>query len=172
MSLASVWRLGCVFVLAVAFVPVQAADDEAKSIAGIGPAGKISKLHSGFKFTEGPAADQEGNLYFSDIPNERIHKLNSKGELSVFREKSDKANGLFVNGKGEVVACQMATGRVVAFSPDGREMRVLADKYEGQRFNAPNDLVIDKQGGIYFTDPSFGAPMPLPQGKTGVYYIA
>lgn len=50
----------------------------------------------------------------------------------------------------------MAAGRVVAFSPDGKDLRILADKYEGQRFNAPNDLVIDKQGGIYFTDASFG----------------
>lgn len=172
MSFASVWRLGCVFVLVVTVVPMLAADDEAKPIPGIGPTGKIAKLHTGFKFTEGPAADNDGNLYFSDIPNERIHKLNSKGELSVFREKSDKANGLCVTAKGEIVACQMAAGRVVAFSPDGKEMRVLADKYDGNRFNAPNDLVIDKQGGIYFTDPSFGAPMPLPQGKTGVYYIA
>ncbi len=49
---------------------------------------------------------------------------------------------------------------------------MLADKYNGQRFNAPNDLVIDKHGGVYFTDPTFGAPMPLPQGKAAVYYIA
>ncbi len=75
-----------------------------------------------------------------------------------------------VNAKGEIVACEMA-GQVVAYSPDGQSRRVLADKYEGNRFNAPNDLVIDRQGGVYFTDPAFGAPMPLPQGKTCVYYI-
>ena len=63
-------------------------------------------------------------------------------------------------------------GRVVAISPDGKEVRVLADKFEGKPFNAPNDLVIDKRGGVYFTDPSFGASKPLPQGTTGVYYIA
>jgi gluconolactonase len=167
----SVRHVASVVVLAVGLVSVQAADEDVKTIPGIGPTGKISKLHTGFKFTEGPAADRDGNLYFSDIPNQRIHKLNSKGELSVFREKSDKANGLFVNAKGEIVACQMGAGRVVAFAPDGKTLRVLADRYEGKRFNAPNDLVIDKQGGVYFTDPSFGAPKPLPQGKTGVYYI-
>jgi gluconolactonase len=148
-----------------------AADDEPKPIPGIGPAGKITKLHTGFKFTEGPAADKNGNLYFSDIPNERIHKVDAKGELSVFREKSNRSNGLKVNGKGEIVACEMA-GRVVAISGDGKDVRVLADKYDGNQFNAPNDLVLDKQGGVYFTDPSFGAPKPLPQGKTCVYYIA
>jgi gluconolactonase len=148
-----------------------AADEEPKPIQGIGPVGKIVKLHTGFKFTEGPAADRDGNLYFSDIPAQRIHRVDAKGKLSVFREKSNLANGLKVNARGEVVACEMA-GRVVAISSDGKKVRVLADKFQGKRFNAPNDLVIDKGGGIYFTDPSFGAPQPLPQGKTAVYYIA
>jgi gluconolactonase len=148
-----------------------AAGEAPRPIPGIGPAGEIVKLHTNFKFTEGPAADRDGNVYFSDIPNERIHKVDAKGKLSVFREKSNRANGLMVNARGEIVACEMA-GQVVAYSPDGKERRVLADKYEGKRFNAPNDLVIDRQGGVYFTDPMFGAPTPLPQGKTAVYYIA
>jgi gluconolactonase len=76
-----------------------------------------------------------------------------------------------VNAKGEVVACEMA-GQVAAYGPDGKTRRVLADKHDGKRFNAPNDLVIDREGGVYFTDPAFGAPMPLPQGKTAVYYLA
>jgi gluconolactonase len=147
------------------------AGEEQKPIPGIGPVGKIVKLPATFKFTEGPAADREGNVYFSDIPNERIHKLTPKGELSVFVEKSNRANGLMVNAKGEIVACEMA-GQIVARSADGKERRVLADKYDGKPFNAPNDLVIDKHGGVYFTDPTFGAPKPLPQGKAGVYYVA
>jgi gluconolactonase len=158
-------------ILAVALAAPTQAGDDAKPIAGIGPTGKIVKLHTGFKFTEGPAADKDGSVYFSDIPSERIHKVDKAGKLSTFREKSNRANGLMVNAKGEVVACEMA-GRVVAISPDGKNVRVLADKYDGKQFNAPNDLVLDKVGGVYFTDPSFGAPMPLPQGKTGVYYIA
>jgi gluconolactonase len=128
-------------------------------------------LHTNFKFTEGPAADRDGNVYFSDIPNERIHKVDADGKLSVFREKSNRANGLMLNSKGEIVACEMA-GQVAAYSADGKSRRVLADKYNGKRFNAPNDLVIDKRDGVYFTDPTFGAPMPLPQGKAAVYYIA
>jgi gluconolactonase len=151
--------------------PTLAADEEPKAIPGIGPVGKIVKLHTGFMFTEGPAADRNGNLYFSDIPAQRIYRVDAKGKLSTFREKSNRANGLKVNAKGEVVACEMA-GRVVAISSEGKKVRVLAEKYEGKRFNAPNDLVIDKGGGVYFTDPGFGAPQPLPQGKTAVYYIA
>jgi gluconolactonase len=159
----------CWLILAWAVGPTSAGD-EPKPIAGIGPVGKIVKLHTGFKFTEGPAGDRDGNVYFSDIPNERIHKVDKDGKLSIFREKSNRSNGLKVNAKGEIVACEMA-GRVVAISPDGKNVRVLADKYDDKPFNAPNDLVIDKQGGVYFTDPSFGAPKPLPQGKTAVYYI-
>jgi gluconolactonase len=92
--------------------------------------------------------------------------------LTVFREKSNKTNGMMVNAKGEIIACEMGAGRVVAISPDGKDVRVVADKYEGKSFNAPNDLVIDKQGGVYFTDPGFGAKPPLPQDKAGVYYVA
>ena len=145
--------------------------DGPKPIPGIGPAGKIVKLHTGFKFTEGPAADRAGNVYFSDIPDEKIYKVDTQGKLSVFRAKSNHANGLAVNAKGEVVACEM-DGRVVALSPDGKGRRVLAAGYRGQRFNAPNDLVLDREGGVYFTDPSFRAPKPLPQGKLGVYYVS
>jgi gluconolactonase len=140
-------------------------------IPGIGPAGEITKLHTGFMFTEGPAADRDGNVYFSDIPNQRIHKVDTNGKLTVFREKTNHANGLMLNAKGEIVACE-GDGQVVAYSADGKSRRVLADKYNGKRFNAPNDLVIDKQGGVYFSDPYFGRPAALPQGKTAVYYIA
>ena len=140
------------------------------AIKGVGPSGPAKKVHTGFKFTEGPIGDPEGNVYFTDIPNEKIHKIDAEGQLSVFRDKSNFANGLMVNAKGEIVACEMA-GAVVALSKDGKERRVIADKHDGKRFNAPNDLVIDKAGGVYFTDPAFRAPMPLPQGKTCVYYV-
>jgi gluconolactonase len=137
----------------------------------VGPTGPAVKLHTGFTFTEGPAADRDGNVYFSDIPKQKIYKVDTKGKLTLFRDRTNRANGLKVNAKGDVVACEMA-GQVAAFSTDGTERRVLlANKYKGNRFNAPNDLVIDKTGGIYFTDPAFGAPKPLPQGKTAVYYV-
>jgi gluconolactonase len=160
-----------VSMLSLGLTAFSAADEKPTSIPGVGPTGKISKLHTDFKFTEGPAADRDGNVYFSDIPNERIHKSDTDGKLSLFRAKTNRANGLMVNAKGEIVACEMA-GQVVAYSADGKSRRVLAGKYHGKRFNAPNDLVLDKHGGVYFTDPAFGAPMPLPQGKTAVYYIA
>ena len=77
---------------------------------------------------------------------ERIHRVGLDGKVSVFREKSGRANGLMFNAAGELVACEGGNGRVVAIARDGKTLRVLADKYKGKRFNAPNDLVIDKRG--------------------------
>jgi len=74
------------------------------------------------------------------------------------------------NASGELVACEM-DGQVVAWDVATRKRRVIAGTHQGKRFNAPNDLVIDQQGGVYFTDPHFHAPKPLPQGKMAVYYV-
>jgi gluconolactonase len=153
-------------VLTTCFAPA------AEPIPGIGPVGPVEKVRGDFAFVEGPTADAHGNLYFTDIPKDRIHRLGSDGNLVVWRELSQKANGLMFNAKGELVACQMGSGQVVALNLDGKNRRVLADKYNGKRFNAPNDLVIDRQGGVYFTDPEYGAPKPFPQGIRTVYYIA
>src|SRR5262245_27097017 len=111
------------------------ADEKEEMIPGVGKVGPAVKLHTGFKFTEGPAADREGNVYFSDIPNERVHKVDTKGKLSTFREKTNRANGLMVASSGEIYACEGA-GQVVAYSADGKKRRILADKYDDKKFNA------------------------------------
>ena len=154
---------------ALLLLSLQAAAQE-KSIEGIGPAGKIKRIDAKFEFTEGPVWIGD-SLYFTDIPKQRIHRLDSNGKVHVFVENSKFANGLFAHASGEIYACQM-DGMLVAYSADFKQERVLVDKYGEHRFNAPNDLVIDRQGGVYFTDPAFRAPMPVPQGKTCVYYLS
>jgi gluconolactonase len=139
-------------------------------IPGIGPVGEIKQVHTGFEFTEGPAADAAGNLYFTDIPRNRIHKLDSSGQLSIFVEPSGHCNGLMIVGD-RLLACEM-DGRLKQYSLADAKETALAEQFEGKRFNAPNDLVIDQTGGIYFTDPRFRAPDPWPQGKEAVYYRA
>ncbi|MHC4959966.1 MAG: SMP-30/gluconolactonase/LRE family protein [Planctomycetota bacterium] len=129
------------------------------------------KLHTGFRFTEGPAADASGAVFFNDVPNEKLYKVDVDGKLTLWREKTNRANGLFFHGNGDLYACEGGAGAVVAYSKDGSR-RVIADKYEGKRFNAPNDLVIDRAGGVYFTDPKFGRDKALPQGVWAVYHIA
>ena len=142
-----------------------------RPIAGVGPTAKVVRLHTGFRFTEGPAADAHGSVFFTDIPNARIHKVDANGKLSVFAENSRRANGLMFTAQGVLVVCE-GEGQVVAYAPDGKKRVVVAATFGDTRFNAPNDLVIDRRGGIYFTDPYFGPPKPLPQGTLGVYYVA
>ncbi|MBI4607018.1 MAG: SMP-30/gluconolactonase/LRE family protein [Planctomycetes bacterium] len=113
-------------------------------------------------FTEGPAADSEGNVYFSDIQNNRIMKLSAKGELVVFREDAGRANGNLLDREGRLVTCEGGE-----FGPGGRrrlvradlrtgQVEVLTERFEGKRYNSPNDLAIDTRGNIYFTDPRYG----------------
>jgi gluconolactonase len=158
----------CFAVAVLLATAVACAEDN--TIEGIGPAGKIEKVDGKFDFTEGPVWVKD-SLYFTDIPKERIYRLDEAGKVHVFVENSKHANGLFAHASGEIYACQM-DGRLAAYSDDGKKERPLVEKYKDHRFNAPNDLVIDREGGVYFTDPAFRAPMPLPQAKTCVYYLS
>ncbi len=157
--------------LALVLGLLPAATAQEKLIAGIGPKGDVAKLHTGFKFTEGPAADLQGNVFFTDIPANRILKVDTEGKLSTFLENSQGCNGLMFDGKGRLVACQGAAGRIVRIDVDTKEIKVVADQYNGKRFNRPNDLCVDRQGGVYFTDPMFGQG-DTPQDKMAVYYVA
>ena len=137
-------------------------------IESIGTFGEPELVFDGFQFTEGPADDGKGNLYFTDIPANRIYQI-SDGKKTVFVEPSLHCNGLMIDGAGQLLACQM-DGQLVAYDTTTKKSRVLAGQYQGSRFNACNDLVVDRQGGIYFTDPHYRAPDPLPQGTTAFYY--
>ncbi len=153
------------FVFAVFFAtPVIALE----SLTDLMGSANVTLVRDGFGFTEGPAWDGKETLYFTDINNETIHALTGK-ELREFVKGSKHANGLMVDGEGKVIACQM-DGALVAYRADNAELTVLADKFEDKRFNAPNDLAIDDAGGVYFTDPHYRAPDPLPQGTRNVYY--
>jgi gluconolactonase len=146
------------------------AAEEKSSIPGIGPIRDIKKVQGDFQFTEGPASDMDGNLYFSDVSANKIYKMNEKEEISVFLEPSGHANGLMFAGEDKLIVCQM-DGKLISMNPETKKITVLTDKYKGNRYNAPNDLVVDKTGGVYFTDPLFRAPKPLPQEKQAVYYV-
>ena len=131
----------------------------------------VQKLAGGFKFTEGPAADKEGNIYFTDIPNSRIHKWSVDGKLSTFVENSDRANGLYFEKNGNLIVCVGGTGKLASIDPQGK-ITILADQYKGKPFNSPNDLWIDPKGGFYFTDPRYGNRNNLPQDGEHVYYLS
>ncbi len=131
----------------------------------------VEKLADGFMFTEGPACDKDGNIYFSDIPNERIHKWSLDGKLSTYRENSGRANGLYFDSDGNLLACEGGNRQLTCISPDGKAT-VLADRFDGKRLNSPNDLWIDPQGGIYFSDPRYGGDDGLELDGFYVFYLA
>ncbi|MCC9643053.1 SMP-30/gluconolactonase/LRE family protein [Rhodopirellula sp. JC740] len=139
----------------------------------IEPVGPVKQVHTGFDFTEGPAAMDDGRLYFTDIPNTAIHLHSPDGKLSLFTADSRHANGLWPLSNDKLLACEM-DGAVTMYdlSGDTPKRTVLADTYNGKRFNACNDLVVDNHGGVYFTDPQYRAPEPWPQTERCVYYIA
>ncbi len=137
----------------------------------LAPGAQVEKLAGGFAFVEGPVANAAGDVYFSDIPNNRIHLWRvAAGELTVARENSGGANGLALDRDGNLIACEGTARRLTRMSPDGT-VTVLADAYDGKRLNSPNDLWIDPKGGIYFTDPRYGAADNLEQDGMHVYYL-
>ena len=135
----------------------QATSQDASSI--IEPGAKVVKLAGGMKFTEGPAwfpSDQK--LIFSDIPNSRLMQWTEKAGLTEFRE-SEQANGNILDLKGRLISCQHAGRNVIRTEVDG-SITVLADKFDGKRFNSPNDMAVWKDGSLWFTDPAWGLRGP------------
>ncbi|HRO44797.1 SMP-30/gluconolactonase/LRE family protein [Agriterribacter sp.] len=114
----------------------------------------LQKVSDQFSFTEGPAADNKGNIFFTDQPNDKIWKYDTNGNLSVFMDKSGRSNGLYFDNEGNLVACADEKNELWSISPE-KKVTVLLNGFKGVRFNGPNDLWIDKKGGIYFTDPYY-----------------
>lgn len=132
---------------------------------------KVELVQGGFKFTEGPALAQDGRIFFTDIPNNRIHVHDpASGKVSVHRENTGGANGLMFLPGGGLLACEGGNGQVTLQVGTGDAVPV-AKEFNGTRFNAPNDLDLDGKGGIYFTDPNY-SPNPAPQGKECVYHLS
>lgn len=127
-----------------------------------------------FKFTEGPAADKYGNVFFTDQPNDKIWKYSTDGKLYVFLDKTGRSNGLYFNKKGNLIACADERNELWIINPAGKTT-VLAGDYKGELFNGPNDLWIHPYGGIYFTDPLYKRDYWTRQGKRvekeQVYYL-
>jgi len=113
--------------------------------------GPVEKAVGDFKFTEGPVWLPEGLLVFSDIPADTIYKADG----TVFRTPSGKSNGLTLDRKGRLIACEHWNRRVTRTEKDGA-ITVLADAYDGKKFNSPNDVVVRSDGVIFFTDPPYG----------------
>ncbi len=161
-------RLALLILLAAA-PPAGAAEPEL-----IPPGAKLERVVGELQFSEGPAWHPDGFLLFEDIPRNRILKLEPGDKVSVFREPSGRANGLAFDPQGRLVAAEGNSSdggrRISRTEKDGRVV-TLADRYNGKRLNSPNDLAIDSQGNIYFTDPRYGDRKGVEQDKEAVYRI-
>ena len=133
------------------------------------PGATLTSVEGSYVFTEGPAVDENGDVYFSDIPEGKIYKWSTTGSVSVFMDELNGPNGLMFDKNGLLIACEGGNGRLISIDQQG-QISVVVDQYKGNRFNAPNDLWIDSEGGIYFTDPTYSSPVV--QDGEHVYYLS
>ncbi|GAB3022363.1 SMP-30/gluconolactonase/LRE family protein [Spirosoma pulveris] len=120
----------------------------------IAPNATLQKISSQFKFTEGPAADKKGAVYFTDQPNDKIWKYDVDGQLSLFMDKTGRSNGMYFDKKGNLITCADEKNELWSISPD-KKVTVLFTDFQGHKLNGPNDLWLDPKGGIYFADPYY-----------------
>jgi len=112
------------------------------------------KAGTGYLFTEGPAVDPEGNVFFTDQPNDRIWKWSTDGTISLFMEGAGRSNGLYFDNTGNLLSCADLNNELWRIDM-GKNSTVVVKDFEGKKLNGPNDLWVDPKGGIYFTDPFY-----------------
>jgi gluconolactonase len=141
----------------------------------IAPGAALEKLAGGFAFTEGPTSDRDGNVYFTDQPNNRILKWSVDGTLSTFLQPSGRSNGMYFSAGGSLLACADEKTELWAIAPDGTRT-VLAKEFAGRPFNGPNDVWERPDGAIYFTDPFYKRDWwdysTRPQDSEQVYFLS
>jgi len=134
----------------------------------------LEKLAGGFSFTEGPAPDAAGNVFFTDQPNDRIMRWGTDGRLTTFMQPGGRSNGMFFDRDGFLWSCADEKNEIWKIGP-GKEVEVVVEFFNKLPFNGPNDLFVTSGGGIYFTDPYYKRPWwdhtTMPQKKQCVYYL-
>jgi gluconolactonase len=140
------------------------------------PEGRL-QVASGVCFLEGPAVDAEQHVFFSDIAGNRILKLDAKGAITTFRADSGRTNGNTFDAQGRLISCEgteqgPGRRRIVRTDMKTGKLEVLTDKYEGKRYNSPNDVVVDPKGHIWFSDPLYAPDRSImEQDNESVYCI-
>lgn len=164
------------FLITISIVCISAVSLQKKGLNEIiQPGAQLEKLADGFLFTEGPASDAKGNVYFTDQPNDRIMVWSISGKLSTFMQPSGRSNGLSFDKEGNLWACADEKNELWCIAPD-KKVIVIPSKYQNKPLNGPNDLWITENGGVYFTDPfykrSWWDHTVMPQDCQAVYYLA
>lgn len=163
------------FITLVLFIPAIISGQGDK-LSHIIKSGSLPERLSGdFSFTEGPAADAGGNVYFTDQPNDRIMVWKDGEGVSVFMQPSGRSNGMYFDNQGYLWSCADEKNELWRIGPD-KKVEVIIGSYEGKLFNGPNDLWIAPNGSIYLTDPFYKRPWwkhsEMPQDTQCVYYLS
>jgi len=115
---------------------------------------ELKLVSKGFSFTEGCSRDKEGNVFFTDQPNDKIWRYDTEGKMTLFMDKTGRSNGTYFDREGNLLTCADEKGQIWSISPNGA-VTVLLDNINGKQLNGPNDLWMDLKGGIYLTDPYY-----------------
>ncbi len=124
---------------------------------------KIENIASGYSFTEGPAVNKNGQIYFTDQPNNKIFIWDENQGISEFVLDGERSNGLYFDAEGQLLACADYRNKLIKISMDGNKT-VLLDNYDNKHLNGPNDLWVHPNGNIYFTDSYYERPW-WPEGQ-------
>jgi gluconolactonase len=138
----------------------------------VAPGAELKQLSAEFRFTEGPTCDATGNVFFTDQPNDRILKWSVDGKLSTFLRPAGRANGMYFDAKGNLIACADEKNEMWSIAPDGK-VTVLIKDYDGKLLCGPNDVWVHPDGSLYFSDPFYKRPWwkhdKMPQPGQYVY---
>jgi gluconolactonase len=145
------------FPILLVLIAVESFSQDFDTLNIVKKGAKLTKVSNQFKFTEGPAADRKGNVFFTDQPNNKIWKYDTEGNLSLFLDNAGRSNGLYFDKKGNILSCADEKNQLWSIDKKGNHT-VLLDNFEGKLLNGPNDLWQDSKGGIYFTDPFYPRP--------------
>lgn len=169
----SLLRILCLLaVFALQTISANALPDIRRIVA---PGAQLQKVSSGYGFTEGPACDSHGDVYFTDQPNDRIYLWHAvTGKITLFKQGTGRANGLCFDTHGDLWTCSDEHNALWRISPDGSHTVAVAD-YSGKHLNGPNDVWVRPDGGLYLTDPFYVRPywdhIQKEQDTEGVYYL-
>jgi gluconolactonase len=169
-------RLPAAYLPATTLLLVAALHASAETPPLVPPGAKPEKVSADYAFTEGPASDKDGNVYFTDQPNDRIVKWNAAdGKLSDFLKPCGRSNGLCFDAAGNIIACADEKNELWSIAPDGK-VTVLVKDFGGKLLNGPNDVWVAPDGAMYFTDPLYKRPYwkrgPMEQDGRHVYRLA
>src|SRR5579864_451842 len=133
---------------------------------------KVDKVATRYVFTDGPVWSRDGYLIFSDVPSDQLLQFKPGVPIGIFRAKSNGAGGNTFDAQGRFYSCETHSRRVTRTDKKG-SIEVLADRWQGKRLNAPNDIVVRKDGHVYFTDPAFGNQQDARElDFYGIYHIS